>query len=251
MGERLFDRMKRDAKLTPHGEAFLHRAGRILEEADAATREATDARSLLRGTVAIGVHPTIAPYLLPDAMAAFTKKFSGVEIVVQEDTTASLLKLALACEIDFALASRPIHDGRLEVQELFSEELLIALPPGHPLARKRTLNANDLEGERLIVMKEGHCLGDQVLGFCDRHHLHHQISFRSAQLETIQALVRAGLGISLIPAMAARHDHNPVPEYRPMRPPKPSRQIVAVWPKQRPPGRAAREFLKSLPQAFK
>jgi LysR family hydrogen peroxide-inducible transcriptional activator len=247
LGERLFDRMKREAKLTSHGEAFLHRAIRILEEVDAAKREATDARDLLRGKLTIGVLPTIAPYLLPGVMATFTEKFPGVEIVVQEDTTARLLKLLLACEIDFALASRPIHDARLEVRELFSEELLLALPPGHPLTRKRTASFKDLEGQRLIVMKEGHCLGDQVLGFCDRHDLHHRISFRSAQLETIQALVRAGLGISLIPAMAAQRDRNDGPEYRPLHSQKPSRQIVAVWAAQRPLGRAAGEFLKTVP----
>jgi DNA-binding transcriptional LysR family regulator len=251
LGERLFDRMKREAKLTSHGEAFLPRAVRILEEAEAAKREASDARGLLRGTVTVGVLPTIAPYLLPDVMATFVKKFPGVQIVVQEDTTAQLLKLAQACEIDFAIASRPIHDGRLEVRELFSEELLLALPPGHPLIRKRTVNANDLTGERLIVMQEGHCLGDQVLGFCDRHAVHHHISFRSAQLETIQSLVRAGLGISLIPAMAVQRDRNHVSEYRSLHSPKPSRQIVTVWPKQRPPGRAASEFLKTLPTSLK
>jgi LysR family hydrogen peroxide-inducible transcriptional activator len=249
LGERLFDRMKREAKLTPHGEAFLRRAVKVLEEVDAAKREATEAKGLLRGTVAIGVLPTIAPYLLPDVMARFTKKYPGVEIVVQEDTTARLLKLALAYEIDFALASQPIHDPRLEVRKLFTEELLLALPPGHPLARKRAVNPADLKGERLIVMKEGHCLGDQVLGFCDRRDLRPQISFRSAQLETVQALVATGLGISLIPAMAARNERGNLPVYRSIQSPRPQRQIVAAWPKQRPPGRAAAEFLKLVSPA--
>src|SRR6266478_3655719 len=86
LGERLFDRMKREAKLTSHGETFLHRAVRILEEADAAKREAADAKGLLRGKVVAGVLPTIAPYLLPEAMAAFAEKFPGVQIVIQEDT---------------------------------------------------------------------------------------------------------------------------------------------------------------------
>jgi LysR family hydrogen peroxide-inducible transcriptional activator len=139
----------------------------------------------------------------------------------------------------------------LEVRKLFSEELLLALPPNHRLKRKRTVTAGDLVGERLIVMQEGHCLGDQVLGFCDRHDLHHHISFRSAQLETVQSLVRAGLGISLIPAMAAQGNNSQGPEYCSMQSPKPSRQIVTVWPKQHPPGRAASEFMKTLPTSFK
>ncbi len=246
LGERLFDRGKRSARPTPHGEAFLRRAVRILEEVDAAKREATDARDLLHGTVTVGVLPTIAPYLLPAVIVAFTEKFPGVEIVVQEDTTERLLKLAHGYEIDFALASHPIRDERLEIRELFTEELLLALPPGHPLTRRRTVRAADLEGERLIVMKEGHCLGDQVLGFCDRRDVTPRISFRSARLETVQALVHSGLGISLIPAMAIRNQNGNLPEYRPLQAPKPERKIVALWPRQRPPGRAAGEFLKMV-----
>lgn len=244
LGERLFDRQQRAARLTPHGETFLRRAVRILEEADAAKREATDAQDLLRGRMTIGVLPTIAPYLLPAALATFTEKFPGVEIIVHEDTTARLLKLAHAYEIDFALASQPILDDRLEVKELFSEELLLALPPGHPLTRQRTVTSAGLKGENLIVMKEGHCLGDQVLGFCDRRDVKPKISFRSAQLETVQALVAAGLGISLIPAMAAHSGREGWPEYRSFQPPKPQRKIIAAWPKQRSIGRAAGEFLK-------
>ena len=250
LGERLFDRMKRVAKLTPHGEAFLHRAVRILDEADLARREAADAKNLLSGTISLGVLPTIAPYLLPDTMAEFTEKYPGVEFIVQEDTTARLIKHTLACEIDFALASHPIQDARLEIRELLTEELLLALPPGHPLTSKRRVAVTDLDGERLIVMKEGHCLGDQVLGFCGRSDVTPKISFRSAQLETIQALVSSGLGISLIPAMAARRKRENVPEYRSFQSPRPQRKIVVVWPKQRPLARAASEFLKLTSARF-
>ena len=246
LGERLFDRMKPEARLTPHGEAFLPRALKILEEVDLAKREASDAQGLLRGRLIVGVLPTIAPYLLPELLVAFAKKFPGVEIVVHEDTTAQLLKLAQACEIDFALASRPIQDERMEVKDLFTEELRVALPHGHWLTRKRTVRLADLEHEPFIVMKEGHCLGDQVLKFCERRDLKPTMAFRSAQLETLQALVCSGMGISLVPAMAARSKPADSPEYRSVLRPKPERKIVAVWPKQRPIGRAASEFLKQI-----
>ena len=246
LGERLFDRMKRQTKLTSHGEAFVRRAVRILEEAEMALREAADARSLLSGTLTIGVLPTIAPYLLPETIGAFAQKYPGVEIVVQEDTTAQLLKYLATYEIDFALASDPIEDSRFEVQELFTEELLLALPPGHRLTRKRTVPAAALEGERLIVMREGHCLGDQVLGFCEHRDMKPTVSFRSAQLETIHALVAAGLGLSLIPAMAARIERANVLEYRSIQAPKPERKILAVRPRQRPLGRAASAFLELM-----
>ena len=89
-------------------------------------------------------------------------------------------------------------------------------------------------------------LGDQVLGFCGRRGLHPRISFRGAQLETIQALVCSGLGLSLVPAMATRSEREDLPEYRSFQSPKPDRKIVAVWPKQRPPGRVAKELLRLI-----
>ena len=246
LGGRLFDRLKREAKLTRAGAAFVLRAARILEEVDAAKREAHDTRALLGGTLAIGVLPTIAPYLLPEVIASFNRRYPGVEAVIHEDTTARLLKLALACDIDFALASTPLHDGRFEVKELFTEELLLAVPPGHRLATKRSVHAADLETERLIVMKEGHCLGDQVLRFCERRAAHPNVSIRSAQMETIQSLVRAGVGLSLIPKMAVWQGRTDAPVYRSFHAPKPERGIVVAWLKTRPLSRAAEEFTKLL-----
>jgi LysR family hydrogen peroxide-inducible transcriptional activator len=243
LGGRLFDRTKRQARLTPQGEALMRRAVRVLEEVDAARREAQEASDLIRGKITIGILPTIAPFLLPAAMAEFTKKFPGVEIEVQEDTTAHLLKLLHGCEIDFALASQPLPAGNWEVRELFVEDLWLALPRGHALARKKIVRSEDLKCERLIVMKEGHCLGDQVLNFCARRDVRPKISFRSAQLDTIQSLVSAGLGLSLVPAMAMTPGRRGAPEYRAFSAPRPTREIIAVWTRQRPPGRAANEFL--------
>ena len=251
LGERLFDRMKRQARLTGYGEIFMTRARRILDEVEHAKREANDAKELLRGTLCIGVLPTIAPYLLPGVLAEFADKFPGVEVVVQEDTTGQLLKHLGSFDIDLAIASPPIANPHFEVSALFSEELLLALPAGHALTRKQSITASDLHAEKLIVMKEGHCLGDQVLSFCERRGVRAGISFRSAQLETIQSLVRAGLGISLVPAMAVNRGDAGAPEYRSLENPKPTRKLVTLWPKRRPPGRAGKEFLKILSDQLK
>lgn len=246
LGERLFDRLKTGVKITTAGELFLPRAARILDEAETAQREMRDAHSLARGTLNIGVLPTIAPYFLPPVIARFSADFPGIEVVVHEDTTARLLKLAAGCEVDLTVLSLPIAEAVFEVQTLFTEDLLVALPPGHPFATKRTLRAADLESERFILMKEGHCLGDQVLSFCTRREISPKVSCRSAQIETVQALVEAGLGISLVPAMACHEGRDAAPIYRRLDRPRPTRTIAAVWPKQRPPSRAATEFLRCL-----
>lgn len=246
LGERLFDRLRRRTRPTPAGAAFLRRAGRILAEVDAARREAVETRGRLRGTVSLGVLPTIAPYLLPAVLTAFTARHPEVEVVALEETTARLQQLALAGEVDLALVSPPIRDEHFAVEALFEEDLLLAVPPGHRLARQPAVAAAELAQERLIVMQEGHCLGDQVLGFCDLRGVQPAIRFRSAQLETIQALVAAGLGVSLIPAMAVRAERAGGPACRPFRGVRPRRQLAVLWPRQRPPGRAAKALLQLL-----
>lgn len=246
LGERLFERMKRSVRLTPHGEGFLRRAVRILEEAEAAKREASEAQSLDRGLVTVGVLPTIAPYLLPKVLPGFGARYPGVEIAVQEDTTPRLLALLGAREIDLAIASTPIEDGRVQVEPLFTEELMLMLSPGHPLTRKKVLRGADLESERFIIMKEGHCLGDQVLDFCSRSDFRPRVVCRSAQLETVSALVRTGMGISLMPALGRGGAPDNRLVYRSLAAPKPFRQVVALQNREREPGRAPAEFMRHL-----
>jgi LysR family transcriptional regulator, hydrogen peroxide-inducible genes activator len=246
LGERLFVRLPRRAKLTAAGERFIPRAVRILEEMETAHQEAQATKELIHGRVVLGVLPTIAPYFLPRAILDFSRHFPGIEIVVHEDTTARLLELAVACELDMAIVSLPIRDDRFEVAELFREDLLLALPPGHALTKRRKISLRDLDGESFILMKEGHCLGDQVLNFCRMRDFHPQVSCRSTQIETIQALVKAGMGISLIPKMAARSRSFAAPTYLAMQKPKPQRTIAAVWLRQRSLGPAAGELLRRM-----
>ncbi len=246
LGERLFDRQRQQSRLTRAGERFVQRAARVLDELKEASREAQDAHELVRGEVIVGALPTIAPYFLPPVIASFRRKYPGVSVTIQEETTAVLRKLAAGYEIDLALASLPVGDDQMEMVELFTEELLMAVPPGHVLARKRSVTLADMERQPFVLMKEGHCLGDQVLSFCSSRNFRPQVSSRTSQIETIQSLVRAGLGVSLIPFMAKKPGGSGAPVYRSLAAPRPTRTIVAFWAQRRPLDRAAAAFLAEL-----
>ena len=249
LGERLFSRLKRSAVLTSAGEALVQRAGRILSEVDAARRDVADAAEQVRGKVSVGVLPTIAPYLLPRVLALTAKECPAMEVRIHEATTEQLLASAAACEIDLAILSLPIADGRFVREALFDEELLLAVPPRHRLTKKPRVRLSDLESERFILLEEGHCLGDQSLSFCQRNDLHPQVAFRSAQLETIQALVASGVGISLIPRLAVHPKRSGQPTYISLADPKPMRTIGVLWRKEHHHSRATREFLRLLQEA--
>lgn len=206
LDERLFERTKRDVALTPAGELFRAHAERVLDELELARDRVSEIRGLVRGRVALGALPTVAPYFLPGRLRAFAQKFPGIEVVVHEDTTAQLAAAVLAKEIDFALVSLPVERTGLAAEEFFDEELLVALPAKHPLAAKKRLVLDDLENEAFILMKEGHCLAGQALTFCRLNGFAPRVSFRSAQIETVLSFVAAGWGVSIVPAMARRRE---------------------------------------------
>lgn len=112
--------------------------------------------------------------------------------------------------------------------------------PDAPLARKRLVSGADLEPEKFIFMADTHCLGAQTLQFCYGRGFSPRISCRSAQMETVQSLVAAGAGISMIPAMARRASAGV--RYRSLGKPKPARTIALLWKKQRYRSRAAAEL---------
>ncbi len=202
LGEKLFERTKREVALTPAGDLLRVHADRVLHEVELAADGVRELRGLVRGRVTLGVLPTVAPYFLPQRLRAFTARFPAVEVVVHEDTTDQLAAAVLAKEIDLALVSLPVERTGLVAEEFFDEKLLVALPVKHPLAKKRRLTLDDLESEAFIVMKEGHCLSGQALQFCRINGFAPRVSFRSAQIETILAFVARGWGVSVVPAMA-------------------------------------------------
>ena len=247
VGEKLFIRLKRRTVLTPAGEIALKRANRILNEVEELRREVGETHGLRRGSVNLGVLPTIAPYFLPRVVSRFTEACPGLEIVIHEDMTVNLLRMIDVCELDLGIMSLPISSDGFERETLYTEELLLAVPAKHPLAVKEKVSLTDLEKERFILMKEGHCLGDQILSFCTQNDLRLQIVLRSSQIETIQSLVMAGLGMSLVPQMAQISGKTPL-VYRSLEKPKPTRTNIVVWRKGREHTRAAAEFLKHLRQ---
>ena len=248
LGERLFTRLKREAVPTPAGRVLIERATRILHEVDEAQRELVDGRGEVGGEVNLGILPTIAPHLLPQIMLRVRKEFPAIQVIVHENTTPNLLAQAASCELDLAIVSLPISDDRFTIEDLFTEELLLAVPKEHRLSKEKQgkVKIEDVETEPFILLQEGHCLGDQAFHFCDRHRCHPPVIFRTAQLETIQALVAAGVGVSLVPKMACQKDRSHQPVYLSLAEPRPQRVISVLWRKEHAPNRAARALLEVM-----
>jgi LysR family hydrogen peroxide-inducible transcriptional activator len=244
VGERLFERTQRQTLLTPAGSLLLPHVLSILEAAERGRQEIREMGGQVRGKILLGALPTIAPYFLPTTIRSFREKYPGVELIIHEETTQQLLRGLEDKELDLALISDASPGPRIEIRELFSEELYLCLPTSHPLVHRKKVMASDLRQEKFILMQDGHCLGEQAQQFCERKGFHPQISCRSAQIGTVLAMVQAGLGISLIPEMALEGAPREGIVYRSLDGTRPRRVLALALPRRRKASLCVIEFTK-------
>lgn len=242
LGERLLERSRREARLTEAGRLFLPHAERVLAELELGREKVNEARGVMRGRIALGVIPTVAPYHLPAVLRDFAVSNPEIQVNVTEAPTAELVRATQAGELDVALVSLPVVARGLAAVEAFSEELWLALPKRHPLAKREgDVKIGELSEEPFMLLQDSHCLAGQSLEFCAMRGFAPKVSFRSAQMETIQAFVAAGMGVSMVPEMAKREGAGVV--YRRLAGRSPTRKIGLIHPDARPPGRAVRALI--------
>lgn len=227
LGVALFERTSKSVRPTPAGVRLVAQARRVLEESDLLLAEAKGLAAPLTGPLALGIIPTLAPYLLPWFVPAAAAAHPALQLVVHEDLTAPLLAALHAGRIDAALVALPVDEPDLVSFALFDEPFLVACGVGDPLAAGGAVAATRLTPERLLLLTEGHCLRDQALAVCRFERVGGTADFRAASLETLRQLVVAGHGCTLLPALACRPP-DPRLALRPLDPPA-SRRIGLVW----------------------
>jgi len=243
LGARLFDRLGRSIRLTELGQAFLPRARAVLRDLEAARGEVAERKTAIEGNVCVGVIPTIAPYFLPPLLAAFTRKYPDVRLTVVEEITPLLLEKLRAGSVDVAIVALPLNvrGHEFESVPLADEKLFAVLPRAHALAGRRRIRLDDLRDDPFLLLRDGHCFRETAVAACKRARLHPQIVFESGQFSSILSMVSAGLGVSIVPAMAV--EDRAGCRFIPLADERAERTIGAVTLKGRSRTRASEAFL--------
>lgn len=226
VGAPLFDRLGRGVALTDAGRALLPRARRILAEVrDIEDRLGADVAAG-SGRLAIGAIPTMAPYVLPPLLARLRPAFPQCEVLVVEDLTEHLIEQLEDNRLDVAIMSTPVEHDRIALEVVGSEPMFVVAPAGHALGTLPSITLDQLRDQPTITLHDMHCLGRQISGFCAARRLARQVVCRTAQLATVLAFVGEGLGVSLVPKMAADHDTSDARVYLQLKRNPPTRQIA-------------------------
>jgi LysR family hydrogen peroxide-inducible transcriptional activator len=247
VGKLLLNRNHRRIVPTEAGLILARRAKEILALVDNAKVEIRTSDRHHADRVVVGVLPTIAPCFLAHVLGSFAERFPKIQVFVQGNMAEQSLQLIETGKLDLGIVSLPVREHGFETETLFSEEMLLALHPNHPLTRKRTIFKEDLRSEKFILCQEDHCPGDCATGFCRKHNYRPRIVFRCGQFATIQSLVAAGKGVALIPQTAIAATAGSI-TYRQLENSRPKRSIAVVTRNKRHLKVAAHEFLKHLRQ---
>lgn len=203
LGLTLFERTNKRVMPTSAGSGLIAQARIVLEEAEKLRRMAEQALDPMAGTLRLGAIPTLGPYLLPHLVPELRTDYPQLQLYLREDLTGNLIEQLRAGSLDAILVAFPIQTDGLELIELFREPFVLALPNDSPLAGKAEVVETDLIGVPLLLLEDGHCLRDQALAVCGLPQPRGTEDFRGSSLETLRQMVAAGVGCTLLPALAA------------------------------------------------
>jgi LysR family hydrogen peroxide-inducible transcriptional activator len=258
LGVTLFERNKHYLIPTPVGEQIIERARIALDVVDQ-IRQLARGDDPMEGSLRLGVIPTLGPYLVPYLIPTLRHAFPRLHLFLREDLTANLLERLRQGRLDALLLALPVQGDDVGVIELFHEPFKVALPAGHPLEHKEQISEDELSGLNVLLLEEGHCMRDQALAICASTASDEREELKATSLETLRQMVAAGVGCTLLPALAAVPGvgsvHNGLVQIRPFVSPAPTRTIGIVWrhryPREKTVRRLAEVVLASLPEAVK
>ena len=226
LGVPLFDRRGRRVQLNRFGAMFLARAGRALGELEQGQHELRDAAGLTQGTVAIAAETLRT---VSGLVAGFLAGHPDVRFRLCQSPAPLMSAQLQAGEVDLCLASQPLSGAALRSVELLSEEVLLAVPPSHNLARHTHAEVSALAGEPFVATRPGYwqrALTDRIFAGSGTEPV---IVCEGDEPYAIRGLISAGVGIGLMPAMARRLAPDPPVSWLRLDAPDCRRTLSLVW----------------------
>ena len=230
LGLQLFERTGRRVRVPPAAAPLIAQARRILVAAGDLRELARQQRDPFRGTLRLGVIPTICPYLLPEIAQPLARDYPDLRIEWSEERTARLVDQVKEGTIDGAVLALEADLRGLAHEPLGWDPFFLAAAPGHPLARgKKPVMPGVLDGQRVFLLDDGHCFRDQALQLCSRAGAK-ETGFRATSLATLVQMVSASGGVTLLPSIAlAVENRRGQLTVRRFAKPGPGRTLALAW----------------------
>lgn len=228
LGTPLFNRGRKEVQLTAAGKAFLPRAEGLLLQAEAAKAIVLDVAQLRGGKLTIAAIPSVSACFLPEVIHTFSRQHDQVALQLIEDSSENVADCVESGRADIGFLQLPASKAAFKSQTLITEPFVLLVGKSHELARQNTVLLRQLSAESFIFYKGR--ARDTALESCRKAGFEPRIVCESGELGTVRALVAAGLGLAIVPRLAAGNLPSTILAVA-IREPKMQRQIAAVWQK--------------------
>jgi LysR family hydrogen peroxide-inducible transcriptional activator len=232
---KIFERGGNEVSVTPLGEDIVRQAQQVIEQAAAIKEIAKRGKDPLSGPLKLGIIYTIGPYLLPELVRQVIDLTPQMPLMLQENFTVKLLEMLRTGELDCAILAEPFPEAGLAIAPLYDEPFMVALPKAHALAKRKSISAEELKRETMLLLGTGHCFRDHVLEVCPEYARFSsdaegiRKSFEGSSLETIKHMVASGMGITVLPQLSVPADPQTHVRYVKFSAPVPTRRVVLAW----------------------
>jgi DNA-binding transcriptional LysR family regulator len=246
LGVRLFDRNTRTVELTRIGKELVPAFKELLQEIEAVVTSTKELAAQSRGVVRIAALPSISWAILPTAAARFKELYPGISVVLKDVIAQRLVAMVKAEEVDFGVGSLNVADPEVRFSPLLRDRMIVVFPPGSGLEQKKTVGLKDLAGLPLVLMESG----SSVLKLVDRAFESigeiARPAYEATYMSTAAGMVKAGLGIAILPSSAFEMGELTGLGVRPISHPELTREIGTIEKTGRSLSPAAESFLKAL-----
>src|SRR5215208_2991693 len=203
LGEPVFHRIGRRIRITPAGESLLQLSHRVFQDLQDTVSAISDKRESLRGTLRLVGGMTVCLYVFPSLLAEVRRVHPHLDMKVTVGSAERSIAMLRSGAGDLGMITLPVEATDLVSVPVLEEELLLITYPAHPLAKKKSITPADLDKQDFVLFETGSITRQLVESFFARAGVEAEIIMETENVEIIKAMVRNGLGISIIPAQAA------------------------------------------------
>ena len=198
----LVDRTNRNVTITANGQQVAVQARLVLRDVDSLVETARGQKEPLTGELRLGVIPTIAPFILPDALPGLRKQYPDLRLLLIEDQTQRIYARLMQGELDVLLMALPWEMQGVEELSLFRDTFCLACHENTEHVEPENYRFNKLDSDSILLLEDGHCLRDHALAACKIRNTQKVSRFGASSLLTLIEMVDADLGVTFLPEMA-------------------------------------------------
>ncbi len=208
IGLQIFDRTKKPLVPTRAGEQFILKSRQILREVGQLKEMISSNKETLVGEFRIGIIPTLAPYVLPLFLKSFLQENPQTHLKIYEMQSEDIIKSLIHDTLDLGLLVTPLNEKNLREVPLFYEPFLLYVPNHYNKEHQKSIHPSAIDTSKVLLLNQGHCFRNQSLEICNQSNTGAVLGFEyeSGSIEALKALVKKGIGLTLVPELSVLDD---------------------------------------------